>query len=278
MLAVLDSFNRNVRENLEIVIGMTMDRRKWCRNELIVAFNLYCRTPFGRLHKSNPDIVNLAEKLGRTPSALAMKLVNFASLDPVHSMRNVKGLANTSKEDRNVWNEFHTNWEKLSIKSQYILENIDYFKENIQLENIYDKRYSNTETTRSVKVRMLQGFFRDTVLASYDIKCALCHLNLPELLNASHIIPWRTCVEKRADPTNGIALCALHDRAFDRGLISFNETYNVILSKRIKASKPLSTILQIGLLDIEGVKLSLPSRFQPDKDALRFHREHIFHI
>lgn len=257
---------------------MTMNRRKWRREELIVAFNLYCRIPFGRLHKSNPDIINLAKKLGRTPSALAMKLVNFASLDPVHTLRNVKGLANASKEDRNIWNEFHYDWGKLSIESQYVLEKFESLREKNRLENVNVKNFSITEITRSVKVRLIQGFFRDAVIASYDIKCALCHLNLPELLNASHIIPWSICVERRADPTNGIALCALHDRAFDRGLISLNETYDVILSKRIKTFKHLSTILQIGLLDMEGVTLSLPSRFPPDKDALRYHREHIFQI
>jgi putative restriction endonuclease len=254
------------------------EKRKWIREELILAFSLYCRTPFGRLHGSNPDIVSLAKKLERTPSALAMKLCNFASMDPAHAMRKVKGLANASKNDRNIWDEFHSNWDTLSVESQYILDNIDYLLKSDQTRDVSKKQYDNTEITRSVKVRIVQKFFRDAVLASYNIKCALCHLNLPELLNASHIIPWRICVEKRADPTNGISLCVLHDRAFDKGLISFNESYEVILSKRIKASRPLSAILKIGLLDFEGVKISLPSRFFPDKDAMSFHREQIFQI
>ena len=55
----------------------------WTREQLLVAFNLYCQLPFGKLHSRNPDIIRLAEMIGRNPGALAMKLVNIASLDPV---------------------------------------------------------------------------------------------------------------------------------------------------------------------------------------------------
>jgi len=54
---------------------------RWTREQLIATLDLYCRTPFGRLHRINPDVVTLAEAIGRTPSAVAMKLVNFASFD-----------------------------------------------------------------------------------------------------------------------------------------------------------------------------------------------------
>lgn len=67
-----------------------------------------------------------------------------------------------------------------------------------------------------------RAFFRAAVLAGYDHRCALTGLDLPELIHASHIIPWADNVPRRADPTNGIALNVLHDRAFDRGLITFS--------------------------------------------------------
>jgi hypothetical protein len=56
--------------------------RTWSRDELVVAMNLYCKLPFGQLHQRNPVIIALAEKLGRTPGSVAMKLCNLASLDP----------------------------------------------------------------------------------------------------------------------------------------------------------------------------------------------------
>lgn len=57
-------------------------RRNWTRNELILTFNLYCKLPFGKLHRLNPQIINLSNLISRTSSAVALKLVNFASLDP----------------------------------------------------------------------------------------------------------------------------------------------------------------------------------------------------
>src|SRR5271155_4885876 len=60
-----------------------MPRRDWTREELIVAFNLYCKIPFGRIHIRNPLIIELAKAIGRTPSAVSWKLANFARLDPL---------------------------------------------------------------------------------------------------------------------------------------------------------------------------------------------------
>ena len=54
----------------------------WTREELILAINLYCKLPFGKLHQNNPEIKHLAQLIGRSNGSLAYKLVNFASLDP----------------------------------------------------------------------------------------------------------------------------------------------------------------------------------------------------
>ena len=56
---------------------------KWTREHFLIALNLYCKLPFGKLHNGNPIIMEVAEKMGRTPNSLAMKLCNFAALDPV---------------------------------------------------------------------------------------------------------------------------------------------------------------------------------------------------
>ena len=54
------------------------------------------------------------------------------------------------------------------------------------------------------------------------------------LLNASHIIPWSVDKMRRADPRNGLSLCVLHDRAFDRGLIAVDEDFRIILSEKVR--------------------------------------------
>jgi len=250
--------------------------KHWNRDELIVAFNLYCRTPFGRIHKANPDIIELAKNIGRTPSAAAMKMVNFASLDPFHQKRNIKGLQHIGKMDKQIWEEFHKNWESLAFKSQQSLARLnkktddDYAIDILLLEPDIP-----TEARKTTRVRLVQRFFRDTVLSSYNYSCTVCKINLSKMLNASHIIPWSIDKNRRADPTNGLSLCAFHDRAFDRGLISVDENYRIILSKEVKIIDA-PKLHRVGLLEIEGKKIWLPDRFMPDQIAFTYHREKVF--
>lgn len=252
---------------------MKPKQEKWTREQLLIAFSLYCKIPFGRIHKSNPTIIELANNIGRTPSAVAMKMVNFASLDPTHRLRNVKGLQHASKEDERIWDEFHENWESLAEESQRAIQQLSKKLEQKEILDISEP--SITEVERSVKVRIVQRFFRDTVLASYNFNCAVCRMSLPVMLNASHIIPWAIDKQRRADPRNGMCLCTLHDRAFDRGLIAVTEDFKVAVSQEIKTPHA-SKLHRIGLLEIEGEKINLPDRFGPDPAALAYHREKIF--
>jgi len=255
---------------------MMAKRKNWSREELIIAFNLYCRTPFGRINKSNLDIVDIAEKLGRTPSAVSMKMCNFARFDPQLQKRNVKGLEHGSKQDKKIWDEFNGDWENLAFESQRILYDVGYQLEKwkgIQ-SNLY-KDIKQTELKRSVKVRLVQNFFRETVLASYDFSCAICRLSISAMLNASHIIPWSKSKARRIDPRNGISLCVLHDRAFDRGLITVDEDYCVQLSKKLK-QKRKCPLFKVAFDEVAGKKIKMPARFFPDQNALDYHRQEIF--
>ena len=112
-------------------------------------------------------------------------------------------------------------------------------------------------------------------LASYDYRCAISGIGIVPLLNASHIIPWNANVERRADPRNGIALNALYDRAFDRGLITFDEKFRLVLSATLK-QKQVPALQKQAFIDLEGQVLRLPSRFAPDTAALEFHRTRVF--
>lgn len=255
-----------------------MTRKNWTRDELLLTFNLYCRTPFGRLHRNNPEIITLAQKLGRTPSAVAMKLVNFASFDPTHQARDVRGLGNVSRADREIWDEFNANPEELAYESQHAYRRLIADGVSDEEEEQWGEEFpvsKPTESKRLVRVRLVQSFFRAAVLSSYEYRCAMCRLDLPELLNASHIIPWKVNVERRADPRNGLALCSIHDRAFDRGLLTLTETYHVITSDRAKKN-PTCSLHQVALVDVEGQVIALPKRFLPDATALAYHREHVF--
>ncbi|HUD83341.1 MAG TPA: hypothetical protein VMQ67_07550, partial [Candidatus Saccharimonadales bacterium] len=60
---------------------------RWTREHSLIALNLYCKVLFGKMHKGNPIIMEVAAKMGRSASSLAMKLCNYASLDPVQQAR-----------------------------------------------------------------------------------------------------------------------------------------------------------------------------------------------
>jgi predicted restriction endonuclease len=247
---------------------------RWTREQLLLAFNLYCKIPFGRIHNRNPEIETLATAIGRTPSALAMKMVNFASLDPVHQSRNVKGLSNASQQDRTIFEEFRANWEALAFESEAARKMIQ-SKQWHESEPRVPPNDAPTEVLRTVRARTVQGFFRRAVLASYEAQCAICAMRSRQLLCASHIIPWSSSVARRADPTNGIAFCSLHDRAFDRGLISFDQDYSLIVAPSL-LSEAGSAVHSAAFVEMIGSHLKMPKRFLPDPEALRFHRETLF--
>lgn len=249
-------------------------RVPWSRDELLVAFRLYCRTPFGKLHQHNPEIIELSHTLGRTPSAVGMKACNFASLDPVQRSRNIAALGNVSRGDRELWDAFQQNPEAVAADAEAAHARLT-GQDAPPLETELDLPDGPTDVLRTVRTRRVQAFFRAAVLASYEYRCALSDIALPELLNASHIIPWKVNTERRADPRNGIALNALYDRAFDRGLITFDESMRLVVSPRLKTADP--PILQRqALLDLEGKSCRLPYRFAPDPLAMAYHREHVF--
>jgi putative restriction endonuclease len=249
-------------------------RVQWSAQELLVAFRLYCRTPFGRLHQHNPEIVELSGRLGRTPSALAMKACNFASLDPVQRARDIKALGNVSRADREIWERFRRNPEAVASEAEAAYAAVS-GQDAPPLETELEPPEGPSEVLRIVRKRRVQAFFRDAVLISYEPRCALSEIAVPDLLNASHIIPWNVDVERRADPRNGIALNVLYDRAFDRGLITFDTSLRVVLSRQLlNADAP--PLHRHAILELEGRNLRLPKRFAPDPEAMEYHREHVF--
>lgn len=242
----------------------------WQEDELLLTLHLYCRTPLGKLHKTNPDIIQLANIIDRSPSAVAMKACNFASLDPALAQ---KGLAGASKADRALWDAFMTNATDIAEKAEALYETrvLPTAPNTPDIEKPLTFPTGPTETLRKTKVRRVQGFFRRTVLESYNNRCAISGLAISELLVASHIIPWKENESRRADPTNGIALNALYDKAFDRHLVSFDEDFRLVLSPRIKA-KAEDTMVQEYFLSYEGTDLEMPYRFFPDIKSLKIHK------
>ena len=249
-----------------------MKQKNWTRDELLVCFNFYCRTPFGKLHQRNPEIIALSAALGRSPSAVAMKSVNFASFDASHRNRNVTGLRHASKADAQIWLEFSQEPNKLAIESEDSLARIVPFRETSQEIKIPD---GPTESMMPRPMRLVQRFFRAAVLASYRFRCAFCGINILPLLCASHIIPWSKDINLRADPRNGFALCAMHDKAFDRGLMSVDEDNKILISSRLFVSSP-PAIHKVSFQHLEGSKIGIPEKFSPYAASILYHRTNVF--
>ncbi|WP_026103320.1 HNH endonuclease [Pseudanabaena sp. PCC 6802] len=262
--------------------------RRWSKNELIIAMNLYCKLPFGQLDHRTPIIIEIAKKLGRTPSSLAMKLSNFASLDPTLQERGIKGLQGASQADREIWQEFNENWEELGAESEKLFQAL--FEDTIlgisfptssehktaKPQKVVGKQPTgSTETEATMKVRVGQDFFRQTVLANYNGRCCITGNPVPELLTASHILPWSKYPEHRLNPHNGLCLSKTQDAAFDRGLIAVDENYRLILSSYLQNFLPEPSLEQ-NFVAYCGQQLLLPEKFQPDLEFLKRHRDEIF--
>jgi putative restriction endonuclease len=250
-----------------------MPRRDWTREELIVAFNLYCRIPFGRIHIRNPLIIELARSIGRTPSAVSWKLANFARLDPTLKKRTIAGAGHGARADVEIWNEFSNNWEALAFESERLLELMKIRIPELVIEAEEFPEGRTRETI--VRARVNQGFFRTAVLAAYSEKCCITGLAIPALLNASHIVPWSVDMKNRTNPRNGLCLNVFHDRAFDCGLLTVTPELKVKLSPRLKgkiADRGSRELLQ----PYEGVSITLPHRFAPLRDFLQYHNEKVF--
>lgn len=255
---------------------MNKGQTLWTREELILAINLYCKLPFGRLHNRNPEIINLASLIGRTPSSVAYKLVNFASLDPSLKARGIKGASNASNLDKEIWNEFINNWESLPYESEKLLAKFE--RTSIEaLNEISEEDLPKEGKTREAifKVRINQSFFRATILASYNETCCITGIQQSDLLIAGHIKPWGVDKKNRLNPRNGICINALHDKAFKNGLITINTDLKIKISSILQKQNDSETIHNC-FLKYENKSIILPSRFLPDIEFLKYHNDEKF--
>jgi predicted restriction endonuclease len=251
-------------------------RNDWTRKQLLVAFALYCQMPFGKLDSRNKEIIRYAKLVGRTSGALAMKLNNIASLDPVITGSGRKGLPGASAADRAMWDEMQSDWQRFAVESQAALDALDKSKHSdlINEPSQEEVEYQGKNKQALVAIRVGQRFFRKSVLSAYKSCCCISEVSIPELLIASHIIPWRDDSKNRLNPRNGLCLSVLHDKAFDLGLITISKSLTVQVSNKLSKSK--NQFLKSSMLDYAGARIKLPNKFQPDEIFLSYHREHVF--
>ena len=193
---------------------------------------------------------------------------NLASIDETLDRR---GMANSSKLDRLVWQKFFDGLKSLGAQlspSQY--ENSTFGFSDSEQEILIDAP-KGLSVQKVTNVRQGQEFFRKIVLSSYENRCAITGIDQKELLVAGHIRSWSSDPENRMNPRNGICLNRLHDRAFEDGLISIS------VSGQIEYSRHLMSITRnkMTLLN-DGGNFNQPIRFKPDPLFLEYHKDVVF--
>lgn len=253
-------------------VGSSRYGTPWNKEESLLAFDLYCRIPFQKTKANNPAVVDLAQLLGRTPASVARKLGNFGAFDPALRKADIKGLTHTSKLDRQIWDEFHADGNGLVWRATQLRRKFEHSRSAVPR---LAQPKGPSETTRQIKQRVHQAFFREAVLSSYNATCCVTGLAIRECLIASHIVPWNEDERFRTDPTNGLCLSATFDRLFDAGLMTVTSDLVVRFSSQILRSRSVTN--QNLLFCYHDRPIRKPHRFLPSVKHLEWHRTNRFH-
>ena len=248
---------------------------KWSHDETVIALGLYFQIPIGKINQTTPEVVRIARLMGREPASLSMKMGNIGRLDPTLAQRGVTGLKNGAKMEEEVWNEYVGRREELAeIYSELLLR----LQGHLPLEDDQQiKTPPGLVGQRLMHYRINQTFFRQSVISAYDYTCCITGINDPRLLIASHIKPWAKCEtgDERTSVENGLCLNALHDQAFDKGLLTLDDDFRVVYSTSIRDVLTHETFSEY-FAKFEGMQIRLPSRSRPASAFLEYHREYVF--
>ena len=276
-----------------------MAHTAWNREQTLMALGLYLLPPVGKRNWDDPDpqIKVIAEAIGRSGNAVCLKIANLKNCDP---NRTGKGFSNGSAMDREVMAEY------LAAPSETLAEAMGLLAQNgivlCEREGVpslqaggrplragpavtfeYDGQLKGSvapvgaERDARVRARVNQDYFRRNLLANYRGACCLTRIDTTALLVASHIKPWgKSAPAERTVSSNGILLNALHDKAFDKGLITLDDQYRVRVSSRLRHSESNDR----WLFAYEGRRIDLPhdptKATWPSLEFIRYHNDCIF--
>lgn len=258
-------------------------RQDWSHDQLLTAFFLYMQLNPKEIRVESPAVNNLAKALKKPVQGVAAKLRTFTQLDPILSKQNIRASENVTKSDAAVWDEFQSNWTRTTLVARDAYESIvDSYSVEAAGGQIAaaDAHYLFKEgLTREaiVEVRRNQYVFRKSILSSYNSTCCISGLTDERLLIASHIVPWAANKKNRLNPENGLCLSALHDRAYDQGLITVLPDLTIRVDPELK-TKRADTFLSETLIRYANQKITPPGRFSPDPAFLESHARRFRYI
>ena len=241
-----------------------LKNRNWTRSELIEAVFLYSNLSAGEIDKNNEEIIDLSERIERTPRAVEMKIRNFLKADNRRAgeINNEYG-TNYATYDKEVVDDFYADPERL-------LKELESASTSAVSETSHqegaEKRYWG-------KQRVDQKHFRGMMLDQYG-SCCITGIGNKELLIAAHIIPWSQEKSERLNPQNGLMLNALHDKAFEVGLITIGSDYRVKNSSEIINTEIM--FVRDFFNEFNNKKINLPNKNPPSINFLRWHQREVF--
>ncbi|MDR2106629.1 MAG: HNH endonuclease [Coriobacteriales bacterium] len=250
-------------------------RKNWTEEETMMAFALYFILPSGSWDKKNPDIIALANHISRTPDAVVFKLGNISSFDKNRIGQGLVGLKNASRLDKEIWEWYAERGDDLIDEATTRLKNAFMDKPSWgSITYAFLSIPEGTDKDVSKAQRVNQQYFRNTLLKNYDAKCCMTGLDIDSLLIASHIKPWSVSDPRteRLAPSNGLLLNALHDRAFDKGLITIDRQYRIRVSPKLKESE----INREWLLRFNGESIQIPDIYPPALGFIEYHNDMVF--
>jgi len=261
-----------------------MERKNWTRDEFILVMNLYTKIRYGQFNNRNAEVIKLANLIGKTPGAVAYKLVHLSSQDPYHKNRGIKGLKNPGKNAIEIYKDFSNNWDEMLYESEVLLAKYqnktieEVFLEKDEIKKINADLLNGkqgSDVQRLVKTRVNQSLFRKVIVNNYSSTCAICGLNIEKLLVASHIIKWSENQSQRLNPENGICLCNIHDKAFEVGYLGINSEYKILVSDKLEIIKDKETHISLFKRH-ENKSILLPDKFYPNIAFLETHFSTVF--
>ena len=144
--------------------------KPWTREDVIIAYALYCVIPFSKVNNSNQTIKDAAAIMERSPASLKMRICNLAALDPDFLATGRAGLASVANLDREVYAEFSSDWQRLSSTAEELL-GLPIFDIAEPIYNGPDKR--RRKTYAEISDKQARRFFRKSVIAAYEGRCCI---------------------------------------------------------------------------------------------------------
>lgn len=257
------------------------DGMKWTPDETAIALALYLRIPPSKYLPSTPEVQQLARTLQRTPKSVKAKLENLKSHDPARLAMGQSGLPHGAKAEKTAWDRYFTEGDEFVGKIDALLTQA--LKESVIPIDFESGTFSKVSrmpegksAMRLIARRVNDRYFRNSVSENYDNRCCITGISTPELLIASHIKPWAVSDPKteRLNARNGLYLNALHDRAFDRGLITINKDLRMVLSTELKRHRNAPNYK--WLCECEGQVIQQAREYPPDPAFIEYHNNIVF--